>query len=170
MKLRILVAASFAAAMTLIPAGAGAKGVDQVTVSGPDLAKPIAFGTEGAGNLAQAAGLFSAFFDTGPAPADPRLPGEDLGKRYIATYTHSFPEERTERHGTVRQELYPFAAGGAVAYTPAGQRLFNATSRATWHRDTRLAPILTAAGLPAPLPVPSQPVSTAVDATPRLTG
>jgi hypothetical protein len=170
MNLRVLVAALLAAAIAFIPGAADAKGVTQVRISGPDLAKPIALGTEGAGYLAQTAGLYGAFFATGPPPTDPRLPLEDLGRRYIATYTYSVPEQRTERQATVRQELYPFAAGGAIAYTPRGQKLFNATCRSTWHRDARLAPILIAAGLPPPASAPSQPASTPVEATPRLTG
>lgn len=170
MKLRIVIAALLMTGMALMPASASAKGVTQVRVSGPDLVQPINFGAEGAGNVAQATGLYSAFFDTTPPSPDPRLLSEDLGKPYTATYTYAVPEQRTERQGIVRQELYPYAAGGAVTYTPAGQRLFNATSRGTWHRDARLASILIAAGLPAPAPAPSQAVSTAVDATPRLTG
>jgi hypothetical protein len=171
MNLRILMAGSFATAMVLIPAAADAKGVAEVTVSGPNLATPMKLGAEGAGNLAQAAGLYRAFFETvPPTPVDPNPPSDDLGPRYVAIYTFVAPEQRSERRGTLRQELYPFAAGGAVAYTPPGQKLFNATSRGGWHRDARLTTILFAAGLPAPSPSPSVAVPTAVDATPGLTG
>jgi len=170
MKPRILVVALVAAATALIPGGADAKGVTQVRISGADLATPITLSSEGAGHLAQAAGLNSAFFDAGPPPPDPRLPSEDLGRRYTATYTFATPEARTDPQATLRQELYPFADGGPVAYTPPGQTLFDATSRGVWHRDARLAPILIAAGLPAPAPTPSQPVSAPVEATPQLTG
>jgi len=170
MKLRILVAALLAAAVALIPQGANAKGVTRVRISGPDLARSITLSAEGADRVAQAAALYSAFFDAGPPPPDPRLPSEDLGKRYTATYTFATPEARTDPQATLRQELYPFADGGPVAYTPPGQTLFDATSRGVWHRDARLAPILIAAGLPAPAPTPSQPVSAPVEATPQLTG
>jgi hypothetical protein len=170
-KLRTLIAVSFATAVALMPDPADAKGVDSVRVSGPGLTQPIELGAEGAGNLAQAAGLYGAFFDTvPPTPADPSPPSDDLGPRYTATYTYIAPEQRTKRRGTLRQELYPFAAGGAVAYTPSGQRLFNATSRGGWQRNPRLATALIAAGLPAPAPAPPRAVPTAVDTTPRLTG
>jgi hypothetical protein len=169
MKLRILVAALLAAAVALIPGDVNAKGVTQVRISGPDLARPIILSTEAA-DLAQAAGLYSAFYEAGPPPVDPRLPSEDLGKRYTATYTFDVPEARTDRRATLRQELYPFAIGGSLSYTPPGQKLFDATSRGVWHRDARLALVLIAAGLPAPAPTPSQSVSAPVEATPRLTG
>src|SRR5215216_2597778 len=116
MKLRILVAALLAAAVALIPQGANAKGVTQVRISGPDLARSITLADEGADRLAQAAALNSAFFDAGPPPPDPRLPSEDLGRRYTATYTFAVPEARTDRQATLRQELYPFAAGGGLGY------------------------------------------------------
>jgi hypothetical protein len=169
MKARILAGAALATAVALLPAAADAKGVTQVTVSGPDLARSITLSTENANYLAQATGLYSAFFNTvPPATLEPSPPSDTLGPRYVATYTYSIPEQRTERQATLRQELYPLAVGGPVAYTPPGQKLFDATSRAGWHHDPRLAPLLIAAGIPAP--APPQPVSTPVDATPRLTG
>lgn len=171
MNLRLLIAGSLATAMVLIPAAADAKGVAEVTVSGPNLAKPMKLGAEGASNIAQATGLYGAFFETvPPTPVDPNPPSADLGPRYVAIYTYAAPEQRSERRGTLRQELYPFAAGGAVAYTLAGQKLFNASSQGGWHRDERIATILIAAGLPAPSPSPSLAVPPAVDATPPLAG
>ena len=169
MKLRTVVGAILACGLALIPATADAKGVEQVTLSGPGLATPIQLGAEGSNRLADAAGLYAALRDT-TSPSESTQPPAELGPRYIATYTYGAPEQQTERRGTLRQDLYPFAADGPVAYTPPGQKYFQTTSQGAWHRDERLAMLLVAAGVPAPASAASSAPQTAVDATPQLTG
>jgi hypothetical protein len=169
-KLRAVLGATLACGLTLIPDTASAKGVQQASVSGPGLRTPIHLGVEGTGSLAEAAGLYAAFFQT-TSPLEPNQPPGDLGPRYIARYTYAVPERQTERQGTLRQELYPFAANGAVTYTPPGEKLFQTTSRGGWHRaDAHLTMVLVAAGVPVPASAQSHRAPTPVDAAPRLTG
>lgn len=61
----------------------------------------------------------------------------DLGPRYLVTYRMDFgsgPEG-----DAIRQELYPYAKGGPVTYTPPGQKQ-------TWEED------LTGMGTSTPIP------------------
>src|SRR5215211_4477036 len=129
MKLRMLVVAVLALGLLLTPTTASAKGVKDVTVSGPRLTTPVRLGeSRSANDVAQKSGFFAP-------PADrltANLPQRgDLGPRYVATYRLLVGPDRT---ASIRQELYPFADAGALTYTPPGQRAFDATSRGGWFR------------------------------------
>ena len=49
----------------------------------------------------------------------------------------------------IRQDLYPYARGGAVTYTRPGQPIFDMTTRGGWYRDPELKRTLVRLGLPA---------------------
>jgi hypothetical protein len=159
-------AAVLASGMALVSTTAFAKGAQQLTVTGPGVSAPIRLtnSTEAFTSLntiAEKAGLFHP-------PAD-RLtatrPFGDLGPRYVATYDWLIAQDTT---APLRQELYPFADGGAVAYTPPGQRVGRGSFAAGWYRaGAELTMILVGMGVPVPASYAS-PI--AVVETPRLTG
>ena len=166
MKLRILATAMLTAALALGSAAAAAKGAQQITVTGPGLAAPIRLANSSEAStslnrIAEKAGLFEH-------PADRDLPGRpsgDLGPRYVATYEWLIAQDTT---ATLRQDLYPFADRGAVAYTPPGQTVpGRGRPPRGWYRGgAELTTLLVAAGVPtppsyvAPVPVVAPPVVT----------
>jgi hypothetical protein len=163
MKLRILVVAMLASGFLLTPTTASAKGVKDVTVSGPGLATPIRLSeSRSANDVAQKSGFF-------PLAAG-RLTGNqpqkgDLGPRYVAKYRWLVGRDETV---STRQELYPFADVGALTYTPPGQNAFNSSRGGGWYQaGAELTLLLVAAGVPVP-PSYSPPVP--LVAPPRLAG
>jgi len=162
MKTRILIAPLLGALLALVPGTAHAKGAQDATVTGPGLAQPLRFAThEAASELGQKAGLYEGLFESNHgAPAASAPPGV-LGPRYVAEYRLAGPDDPVE----VRQELYPFAAGGAVTYTAPDQRLFGDDERSIggWFRaGAGLTDLLVWTGVPVP--------AGAVVSTPRLAG
>jgi hypothetical protein len=149
LKLRILMAAVLGSGLALVSTTATAKGAQQLTVTGPGLATPIrltnsAEALTALNTIAEKAGLFHP-------PAD-RLtasrPSGDLGPRYVATYDWLIAQNTT---APLRQELYPFAEGGAVAYTPPRQRVGRGSFAAGWYRaGPELTLLVVAAGVPVP--------------------
>jgi hypothetical protein len=172
MKLRALIMAALAAVLLVIPVAAVAKESlpTAATIHGEDLAAPITVrgnaapysGTDLA-ILVQHGGLLAAMFlppqESGLVP---NPPSGDLGARYTVTYL--IP--RAGGGVKVRQELYPYAAGGPVTYTPAGQ--LGAEGRRVqagwWQNTPGFRVSLIALGLPdrpargAPTPTPSTAV------------
>jgi hypothetical protein len=146
-RLRILVAAVLAAGAALVPTPATAKGAKEMTVSGPGLAAPIrlantAEAAVSPNTIAQKAGLFSATPDRLTA----RRPPGRLGPRYVATYQWLVGPEKT---AGLRQELYPFADGGALSHTRPGERVLEVPSHGGWYRaGPELTWLLVAAGVP----------------------
>ena len=160
MKLRLLVAAMLTAALALGSTTASAKGAQQITVTGPGLAAPIRLANSPEA-IAEKAGLFEQ-----PADHDlPHRPSGGLGPRYLATYDWLIAQATTV---PLRQDLYPFADGGAVAYTPPRQRVGGGgRPPGGWYRGgAELTKLLVAAGVPippsfkAPVPVVAPPIVT----------
>ena len=52
----------------------------------------------------------------------------------------------------IRQDLYPYARGGAVTYTKPGQPIFDMSTRGGWYRNPDLKRTLVSLGLPASAP------------------
>ena len=150
MKLRILLAMAISAGLALAPAApASAKGVVKTTLTGPGLARPLRLDGNGTGQLSQAAALSQAVFPQAPSPVVAARPAGKLGPRYVATYGWIVAENRTK---PVRQVLYPFASGGALAYTPPGQRVFpnEKPFQGGWYRaGAPLTDLLVSLGVPA---------------------
>jgi hypothetical protein len=160
-KLRMLVVAILASGLVLTSTTASAKGLKDVTVSGPGLTTPVTLAERPANELAQKSGPFGPARDR--ATAGP--PPGDLGPRYVANYRWLFGQNETT---SLRQELYPFAEAGALTYTPPGQKAFNASPRGGWYRaGAELTLLLVAAGVPVP---PSYTPPVPVAAEPRLAG
>jgi hypothetical protein len=103
----------------------------------------------GTAQLSQAAALYQAVFPQAPSPVVPERPGGKLGPRYVATYGWIVAENRTK---PVRQVLFPFASGGALAYTPPGQHVFRNEKpfHGGWYRaGAPLTDLLVSLGVPA---------------------
>jgi hypothetical protein len=167
MKVRILLVTALTGGLAFGWTTAAAKGAQRLTLTGPGLATPIQLtnspeSVRAMHRIAEHAGLYKYGSDRVLA----HRPAGDLGPRYVATYDLVIAQSTTT---PLCQEMYPFAAGGAVVYTPPGQRVGGGTRRpARWYQaGTELTMRLVAVGVPVPtsfvMPVP------VVDA-PRLTG
>ena len=147
MKLRILAAATLTTVLALDPVTASAKGAKELTVIGPGLAAPIRLTNEASGaanKVAEKAGLFEHSSDRVLA----NRPSGDLGPRYVATYDWLIAQDTTT---PLRQDLYPFADGGAAAYTPPRQNVGGSRPPGGWYRGgEELTVVLVAVGVPAP--------------------
>jgi hypothetical protein len=157
-----VIAGLTAAALLAAAAPAAAKGPDQVTITGPGLAKPIVvtgMGEAGSasalGRLSEGTGLFLAMF--GPDQDGPGLhptqPTAALGPKYLLEYRVPTQEPTP---AIVKQDLYPYAVGGPVTYTAAGQPSMIGETRGGWYQTTEaLRAVLVSLGLPDVSPTPS---------------
>jgi hypothetical protein len=153
MTLRFLVAGMLAAGVALIPTVAAAKGAKEMTLSGPGLAAPIRLANTGNGmspnTIVQKSGLFSSTDDRVTA----HRPAGRLGPRYVATYQWLVGPDKTT---VLRQELYPFADGGALSHTRPGRRVLGVPARDGWYRaGPELTLLLVSAGVPVPRRAPT---------------
>jgi MYXO-CTERM domain-containing protein len=139
-----------AGAALLAPA-ALAKGPSQATVTGPGLKTTIAFKSmDDSSSLTEAAGFFPSAFGQSPNPMLRGRPAGKLGPRYTIRYVVPGPYSRTYH---LRQEVYPYAAAGAVAYMKPGQPIFDSKTVGGWYpAGTMLKQVLVRAGLPKTAP------------------
>ena len=130
---------------------ATAKFVGEATVEGPGVGTVadgggITFGKRKGALYASQSGLFAGIDGMSEAPST------ELGPRYIARFDLEYPG----RYPDIVQHLYPYASGGPLVYTPAGQRWTYGghDASAGWFRMTpRLLEALRVRGLPATSPV-----------------
>jgi hypothetical protein len=154
----------FALAALAIPAAALAKGPTEGTISGPGFSKTVKVLYDGGGgspgdNLTQASGFFPAAFGQSPDPMLHTKPSAPLGPRYTVVW--KVPGGGGENYH-LRQQLYPYARGGAVSYTKPGQSIFGTGSRGGWYRGAGLKATLVALGLPKDAPSSSSGPSIAL--------
>ena len=141
-----------------------AKGPDQATITGPGLDKPVVvtgYGEPGSvdnlGELAEGSGLFLVIFgsDGSARKIVSDAPTGDLGPKFQLSYR---VPDGTEAGSTVRQDLYPQAAGGPVTYTAAGQAVFGTTTSGGWYQSpVSFGRVLTQLGLPSQANGQAQP-------------
>lgn len=140
MRARVLVAGMVGVLFLAVATPAAAKEmIAEARISGPGL---------GGGGLhisGQATGrMWESGIDVAGGLDDTRadsiaelgLTAVDLGPRYVVSYQFDVGPRTPE---TVRQELYPYAKGGPVTYTPPGQRLTAGvvmTITAGWYRSS----------------------------------
>ena len=134
-----------------IPALAkGAPGEDPavrtVVLFGPNMRVPAVFQGQAALDFARDSGMLDAanLWSTVATTVSPAT--SSLGPRYTATYVFGF-EVTTSLHldgDSVTQDLYPYAAGGPIAFTPPGQRLH---ASGWWRVAPNLTSSLQAVGL-----------------------
>src|SRR5262245_16510643 len=146
MKPRILVLVALATALTLLaPTAALAKGASAATIDGSGPGGPgngpngpiilrgngePGSGTD-LGTLADLSGLFPAMFGQSPDPMLHAAPTKRLGPRYTITWTIPDGSGTAKK---IRQDVYPYAAGGPVTYTKPGQPVFDQTTKGGWYK------------------------------------
>jgi hypothetical protein len=183
MKPRALAVLALAVLLLAVPTAAQAKGATAATIDGGGPGGlpggPITLrggGEPGSrtdlGMLAQGTGLYATVFDTDPGAVLKAAPTDRLGPRY--TITWRFPDPAGGKDRTLRQRVWPYAAGGPVSFTPAGQAVLDTTSSGGWYQGfdglraqlielglpnrKPLAPAATATPAPAaPAPASPQP-------------
>jgi hypothetical protein len=150
--IRLSLAVAVLAAVAL-PSVAAAKEPSQASISGPGLKKTLAM-REGVeytstpiGRLTTDSGFFPSAMGQSPDPMLHAKPAGPLGPRYRIVWT--VPADTTHR---VTQDVYPYAHGGALAYTRPGQPIFDATTKGGWYRNPELKRTLVSLGLPARAP------------------
>ena len=159
---KALAFATLALTTLVLVTTAAAKGPSEATVEGAGLDAPLSFrgmGEPGSrsrlARLAEASGFFPALFRRTPDPMLAKRPTAELGPRYTITYR--LPGLGGSE-SVVRQDAYPYAAGGPVTYTRPGQRFFDGQrTRGGWFvASSDLETVLVEAGLP---PTPPSPAS-----------
>jgi hypothetical protein len=152
MKRLLVVAVGLAA---LIAGPATAKGPVAASITGPGLDRAIVLAGDAEGNTSsrfglfvQQAGFFPQVFTQTPDSTSRVRPQGTLGPRYDVAYRVPGPNNDT---WTVRQELYPFAAGGPVTYIRPGQTIFTSMqTHGGWYRSPLSLPrTLVSLGLPS---------------------
>lgn len=132
MRIRVLFAGLVAISAVVIAGPASAKPpIAEAKITGPGIEREITIGRGDTWTLWEygidsVGGLDDTRADSaeelGLAPAD-------LGPRYVVTYRFGF-------HDDIRQDLYPYAEGGPVTYTPAHQKLTGLFGAAGFMRVT----------------------------------
>jgi hypothetical protein len=146
---RLILAAALAG--LLVPAAAQAKEPSSASISGPGFQKTLAapenphFSSTVLARLTEESGFFPAAVGQSPDPMLHGRPAGELGPRYTIVWTVPVPGH-THR---VRQDLYPYAAGGALTYMKAGQAIFEMRTLGGWYRAYGLKRTLVRLGLPA---------------------
>ncbi|HEU4396738.1 MAG TPA: hypothetical protein VFU54_02725 [Actinomycetota bacterium] len=186
MKPRVLAVLAAAALLLLVPTAAQAKGATAATIDGGGPGGlpggPITLSGDGEpgsstdlGLLAQGSGLYTVVFGDDPGGVLKAAPTDRLGPRYTITWTFPDPEGGKDRK--VLQHVYPYAAGGPVTFTPAGQPVLDTTTTAAWYQGfdglrhqlielglpnrNPLTPAPKATPAPAPAPATPQPTPAA---------
>jgi hypothetical protein len=178
--------------LLLLPTAALAKGPSAATIEGSGPGGPgngpkgpITLRGDGElgsgtvlGTFVELAGFFPALFRQSPDPMLDAAPTKRLGPHYTITW------KVPEGDGTaakIRQDLYPYAAGGPLTYTKPGQQVFGEGARGGWFRASdELRLELISLGLPkrpgqapepaAATPAPAAPVHPAPVAPARSDG
>lgn len=137
-----------------LPLAAAAKGPSEGAITGPGFSKTFKVLYDGGpgspgGDLTQASGFFPAAFGQSPDPMLHGKPSGPLGPRYTVVWRVPGGNS-TVFH--VRQQLYPYARGGAVSYMKPDQRIFGMGTAGGWYRDPALKRALVRLGLPAQAP------------------
>jgi hypothetical protein len=181
MKPRVLAVAALAALLLLVPTAAQAKGATAARIDGGGPGGlpggPITLKGDGEpgsstdlGMLAQGSGLYDVVFGDQANAVLKAAPTDRLGPRYTITWT--FPDPNGGKDREVRQDVYPYAAGGPVTFTKAGQPVMDTTTRGGWYQGfDGLRAQLIDLGLPnrQPLAAPATTTPTPAPASPQPT-
>jgi hypothetical protein len=147
-----MAAGAGAVALALVVALAGpaqAKGIESATITGPGLEEPIDVAHPDGSKLPALTG----FWDVMPGqPSPPALveqaPTTQLGSRYTITWRLMTDANETT---AIHQNLYPYAEGGPLVQTPAGQAIFDGATVSAWYEaPIALRDVLGSLGVPAP--------------------
>jgi hypothetical protein len=141
----------------VVPTAAVAKGPSEASIDGPGSGGGINISGNGEsggtplGDLTQYGGFFAATFGQEPDPMLANRPKGDLGPKYTITYTVPGPNNELDK---LKQDIYPYAAGGPITYMEPGQKFFGTEeTRGGWFKAAPLLKdTLVEAGLPAVAP------------------
>jgi hypothetical protein len=173
MRARALFAGTVGALLLAVTTPAAAKAmIAEAHISGPGL---------GGGGLrisaAATEGMWESGIDVAGGLDDTRpdsvvelgLTAAELGPRYVVTYRFDAGSTAAE---IVRQELYPYAKGGPITYTPPGQRMakglpWGGAISAGWYQSSlEFFHYLVDQGLPETNPVVAADRESAPDTVP----
>jgi len=160
--MRISLIAAVLAAL-LLPALAAAKEPTRASISGPGFHKTLTmregpdFSSSPIGRLTEASGFFPSAVGQSPDPMLHARPAGQLGPRYRIRWT--VPAGTTH---VITQDVYPYAKGGAVAYTRPGQPIFDSRTTGGWYRNPELKRTLVSLGLPTSAPSEGSGLSSAL--------
>jgi len=147
-------ALAVAIGLVFVPPAFG-KGPSAATITGPGLSSALAIDGYGEGDsstplgvLVSEGGFFPQVFGQSPSPFLRSKPAGSLGSQYLVTY--EVPGGSSPQPDRLRQELYPYAAGGPVSYMEPNQAFWgNSRTVGGWFRGkSELRAKLVAAGLP----------------------
>src|SRR5436190_22001125 len=158
MTRKTMLALAVLAAALVLPAAAAGKGASKASLEGPHVKGTLVIPGDGEsggtplGDVASDSGYFSGVF--GQDPNHTMLasaPKGDLGPAYHLTYVVPGPNGS---RSLIRQTIYPYAAGGAVAFMRPGQFVWDGqTTVGGWYRGgSALKQDLVALGLPVKAP------------------
>jgi hypothetical protein len=155
MTRRPLFLALFLLGALLLPGTASAKGPSDATITGPGLSSPLSVNGNGEGGptplgqLVEWGGFFPQTFGQSPDPILAARPAGLLGPRYDVTYV--VPGPSTDK---LRQQLYPYAAGGVYTYMEPNQKFWgDQSTNGGWYRaGSGLKALLVQVGLPRKAP------------------
>jgi hypothetical protein len=148
-----------ALAVLVLPGLAVAKEPSRAEVSGPGFHKTLfmsrvnggdngeGFSSSPIGHLTEVSGFFPSAVGQSPDPMLHARPADPLGPHYRIRWT--VPASTTH---VITQDAYPYAKGGAVAYTRPGQPIFDSKTIGGWYRNPELKRTLVSLGLPASAP------------------
>ncbi len=124
MGVRVLFVALVAISTVVVAGPASAKpSVAEARIAGPGIDGEITIGRGDAATLWEyGIGRADSVKALGSTPSD-------LGVRYLVTYSFGFRDD-------IRQDMYPFAKGGPVTYTPPNQELTGLFGEAGYMRVT----------------------------------
>ena len=177
MKPRVLAVLALAALLLVVPTAAWAKGATAATIDGGGPGGmpggPITLRGDGEpgsgtdlGMLAEGTGLYAVVFEGDPGAVLKAAPTDRLGPRYTITWTFPDPDGGKDRE--VRQRVYPYAAGGPVSFTPAGQAVLDTTTSGGWYQGfDGLRAQLIELGLPNRQPLTPSATATPTPASPQ---
>jgi hypothetical protein len=160
MRARALLVGTVGALLVAVATPAAAKwAIDAAHISGPGLeggglriSGPAVEGMWDSG-IDAAGGLDDTRFDSA---VELGLTTPELGPKYLVTYRIDAGSTRAE---IIRQELYPYAKGGPVTYTPPGQHIaegmpWGGAITAGWYQSSlKFFHYLADQGLPETKPV-----------------
>jgi hypothetical protein len=127
---------------------AHAKGARDAELKGPGLESAVRLRDRELGPLVRTAGLYQTVFHQPGSAVSATRPAGPLGPRYTVTYGWMVAQDETE---PIRQFVYPFASGGAVAFTPPKQRVGSMTEPLDggWYRGgPALRALIVSLGVP----------------------
>lgn len=162
---RLAFAGATGALLVLMALPAQAKLTGEATISGPGLPGGGSITVDGDGSPRSGWAAFSALLDLGAVGME-KPPTRDLGPRYEVVLEMRQPRQEED----LVKHLYPYAEGGALLYTPPGQKLYDVRIRSGWAAaTTRLMDLLVEAGLPESAPVLESFTEPAARPDPRVT-